>query len=150
MTSKIKNLQLDRQLCFALYTATNSIVRRYNELLSQYDLTYPQYIVMLVLWENEDVSIMHVMRELKMDSGSLSPVIKRLEKKGFLTKQRKHSDERIVSLNLTNKARQLHPFISEVQTQVACHTGLPSNAFFELLDKLNQLAASLDIKSERV
>jgi DNA-binding MarR family transcriptional regulator len=147
--SQFENLQLDNQLCFALYSATNSITRLYRSLLDDYDLTYPQYLVLLVLWEKDNVAIKEVMKRLKLDSGTLSPIIKRLQNAGLVEKVRSDKDERIVRLMLTDKSRQLEPAIAKVQEKVACQTGLSSSEFFELLDRLNQLASSLNQKEAK-
>lgn len=142
--SQFENLKLDRQLCFALYSATNSITRLYRGLLDDFDLTYPQYLVLVVLWEKDGIAIKEVMKRLNLDSGTLSPIIKRLQIAGLVEKVRTDKDERIVRLLLTDKARKLQPMIADVQNQVACQTELSSEEFFELLDRLNQLAASLN------
>lgn len=143
---EFENLKLDNQLCFALYSATNSITRLYRSLLDDYDLTYPQYLVLLVLWEKDGIAIKEVMKRLKLDSGTLSPIIKRLQTAGLVEKIRTDKDERIVRLLLTDKARKLEPLVARVQEKVACQTGLSSTEFFELLDRLNHLAASLNNK----
>jgi len=146
--SQFDNLKLDNQLCFALYTATNSITRLYRSLLDEYELTYPQYLVLLVLWEKDGVAIKEVMKRLKLDSGTLSPIIKRLQNAGLVLKERSEQDERIVRLSLTEKAKNLEPFIAQVQNKVACQTDLSSEDFFELLDRLNQVANSLNQKDD--
>ncbi len=146
--SQFENLKLDNQLCFALYSATNSITRLYRSLLDDYDLTYPQYLVLLVLWEKDDIAIKEVMKRLNLDSGTLSPIIKRLQNAGLVEKVRNDSDERVVRLLLTDKSRNLEPMIAEVQNQVACQTQLSSTEFFELLDRLNQLAKTLNNTKE--
>lgn len=137
------NLLLDNQLCFALYSATNSITRVYRQLLDEHDLTYPQYLVLLVLWEKDGIAVRDLMRRLKLDSGTLSPILKRLERAGMVNKQRNDIDERIVRISLTEKSKQLKPMIAEVQKQVACQTGLENKEFFALLQQLNQLADTL-------
>lgn len=141
------NLNLDNQLCFALYTATNAITRNYRQLLSAHDLTYPQYLVLLVLWEQDGVAVRDLMRRLKLDSGTLSPILKRLERANLITKHRNDNDERIVRILLTDKAQALQPHIAEVQAQVACQTGLGNEEFFELLDRMNGLAKTLSQKN---
>ncbi|GLP98956.1 MarR family transcriptional regulator [Methylophaga thalassica] len=146
--SNFDNLRLDNQLCFALYTATNSITRFYRSLLNDYDLTYPQYLVLVVLWEKDGIAIKDVMRQLKLDSGTLSPIIKRLQSAELVEKVRTDEDERVVRLFLTNKAKQLEPLIAEVQTKVACKTDLSSSEFFELLSTLNELTNSLNKREE--
>ncbi|EEF78545.1 MarR family winged helix-turn-helix transcriptional regulator [Methylophaga thiooxydans] len=147
--SQFENLKLDSQLCFALYTATNSITRLYRSLLDEYELTYPQYLVLLVLWEKDGIAIKDVMKRLKLDSGTLSPIIKRLQSAGLVHKERTDQDERIVRLYLTEKSKNLEPFIAEVQNKVACHTELSSEEFFELLDRLNKVATSLNQKNDK-
>jgi DNA-binding MarR family transcriptional regulator len=146
--SNFDNLRLDNQLCFALYTATNSITRFYRSLLNEYDLTYPQYLVLVVLWEKDGIAIKDVMRQLKLDSGTLSPIIKRLQSAELVEKVRTDEDERVVRLFLTDKAKQLEPLIAEVQTKVACKTDLSSSEFFELLSTLNELTNSLNKREE--
>lgn len=145
--SQFENLKLDNQLCFALYSATNTITRLYRSLLNEYELTYPQYLVLIVLWEQDGVAIRDVMHRLKLDSGTLSPIIKRLQIAGMVNKVRADKDERIVRLFLTDKAKQLQPYIAEVQHKVACHTDLDSESFFSLLNNLSDLAETLS-KSE--
>lgn len=147
--NEFNHLRLDKQLCFALYTATNSITRMYRTMLSDLDLTYPQYLVLLVLWEADGLSVNKVANQLKMDTGTLSPILKRLEKGGFLIKKRIDTDERIVRLFLTEQSKQIQPAVAEIQQKVACNTGLASDDFFELLDRLNQLAKSLSLKEAR-
>lgn len=147
--SQFDNLKLDSQLCFALYTATNSITRLYRSLLDEYELTYPQYLVLLVLWEKDGIAIKEVMKRLKLDSGTLSPIIKRLQNAGLVHKERTAQDERIVRLYLTDKSKNLEPFIAEVQNKVACQTELSSEEFFELLDRLNKVATSLNQKDDK-
>lgn len=147
--SQFDNLKLDSQLCFALYTATNSITRLYRSLLDEYELTYPQYLVLLVLWEKDGIAIKEVMKRLKLDSGTLSPIIKRLQNAGLVNKERTDQDERIVRLYLTEKSKNLEPFIAQVQDKVACQTELSSEEFFELLDRLNKVATSLSQKDDK-
>jgi len=147
--SQFDNLKLDNQLCFALYTATNSITRMYRSLLDEYQITYPQYLVLLVLWEKDGIAIKEVMKRLKLDSGTLSPIIKRLQTAGLVNKERTEQDERVVRLYLTEKANNLEPFIAQIQDKVACQTELSSEDFFELLDRLNKIANNLNQKDDK-
>lgn len=142
------NLKLDNQLCFALYSATNAITRFYRSLLNDLDLTYPQYLVLLVLWERDGIAVKDLIKRLKLDSGTLSPLLKRLEKAGLIEKKRMDLDERVVRVFLTTQAKKLEPKVAEIQNQVACQTGLADKEFFELLDRLNQLAASLNDREQ--
>lgn len=147
--AEYENLKLDNQLCFALYTATNAITRVYRQLLSEHNLTYPQYLVLIVLWEEEGVAVRDLMRRLKLDSGTLSPILKRLEKVHLITKSRTDLDERVVRIHLTEQAKQLQPLVANIQDQVACQTGLDSFEFFELLNRLNRLSDMLSKKEEQ-
>ncbi|AFJ01375.1 Organic hydroperoxide resistance transcriptional regulator [Methylophaga frappieri] len=141
--SKFENLQLDNQLCFALYSATNAITRVYRQLLADHDLTYTQYLVLLVLWEQDGVAVRDVMKRLRLDSGTLSPILKRLERGGLLTKKRNDSDERIVRIFLTKKSRDMQAEIADIQHQVVCQTKLNSSDFLALLGELESLTETL-------
>ncbi|MCX4189389.1 MarR family winged helix-turn-helix transcriptional regulator [Methylophaga sp. OBS3] len=142
--SEYDNLRLDNQLCFALYSATNAITRVYRQLLDEHDLTYPQYLVLVVLWEKDGIAVRDLMKRLKLDSGTLSPILKRLERAGLVTKHRNDIDERVVRIQLTDKSKQLQPLVAEIQKQVACQTNLNNEDFFALLNKLHQLADTLN------
>ena len=100
-------LKLDNQLCFPLYAAAREIIKQYNEPLSSLDLTYTQYITMMVLWEQNSISTKELGKKLYLDSGTLTPVLKCLEKKGFLTRARDKSDERMVICTLTHQGEAL-------------------------------------------
>lgn len=144
------NLKLDNQLCFALYSATNAITRFYRSLLNDLDLTYPQYLVLLVLWERDGVAVKDLIKRLKLDSGTLSPLLKRLEKAGLIEKKRMDLDERVVRVFLTPQSKKIEPQVAEIQHQVACQTGLSDKEFFEFLDRLNKLAVSLSEREENM
>lgn len=100
-------LKLDNQLCFPLYAVSKEIVRRYKPFLDEIDLTYTQYITMMVLWENKQMSVKELGEKLYLDSGTLTPLLKRLEQKGLLTRQRDSRDERILMVNITKTGEKL-------------------------------------------
>ena len=100
-------LLLSEQVCFPVYAFAKEIINQYRPLLDELDLTYPQYLVMLVLWEHEEQSVNHLGEKLKLDSGTLTPLLKRLELKGFVTRNRSTVDERIVLITLTEKGKLL-------------------------------------------
>ena len=102
-----EQLRLKNQLCFPLYAASKEIVRRYKPYLDPLDLTYTQYIAMMVLWEKETVSVRELGEGLWLDSGTLTPVLKKLEAKGFITRTRDASDERVVQIRLTKAGKAL-------------------------------------------
>ena len=147
--SKYKNLLLNNQLCFALYAATNTITRSYRSKLSQVDLTYPQYLVMLVLWESDGLSVKGLAQKLKLDSPTVTPLIKRLEKAGFLTRQRSEVDERVVNVFLTEQGNNLEHEVAKLQEKVACETELAEEEFIELRDTLHQLVDTMCTNMEK-
>src|SRR5512138_1029058 len=100
-------LMLDNQVCHSLYSAANAVVRAYRPLLEPLGLTYPQYLVMLCLWEQDGVSIVHLSRRTRLDSGTLTPLLKRLEAKGLLVRAQAPDDERQKVIGLTPAGRKL-------------------------------------------
>ena len=100
-------LRLDNQLCFALYSASLAMTKVYKPLLHAIGLTYPQYLVMLVLWEQDGAMVSEIGEKLRLDSGTLTPLLKRLEAAGFLTRLRAADDERRVNISLTSAGRAL-------------------------------------------
>ena len=101
------SLLLNEQLCFPLYALSREITGLYRPLLEELDLTYPQYLVMLVLWEQDGLAVCDLGSRLLLDSGTLTPLLKRLELKGFVTRTRCTDDERVVHLFLTDSGRSL-------------------------------------------
>ena len=100
-------LQLDNQLCFALYSASLAMTRVYKPLLDELGLTYPQYLAMLVLWERDDLMVSELGERLYLDSGTLTPLLKRLQSSGYITRVRAVEDERRVHITLTATGREL-------------------------------------------
>ena len=98
-----ESLLLDNQVCFPLYSASNAIIRTYRPLLDKLDLTYSQYLVMMVLWESDGISVKDIGATLHLDSGALTPLLKRLELKGYVVRARSESDERVTVLKLSNE-----------------------------------------------
>jgi DNA-binding MarR family transcriptional regulator len=101
-------LRLDRQLCFALYRASRAVVQAYQPLLAELDVTYPQYLVLLLLWEQDGVPVKALGQRLDLDSGTLTPLLRRLEARGLVTRTRSAADEREVLVGLTAAGRRLH------------------------------------------
>lgn len=100
-------LKLDNQLCFKIYASHRKITKEYKPLLDKINLTYPQYLVMLVLWETDNITVKDLGEKLYLDSGTVSPLIKNLETKNLVKKQRDLEDERVVYVNLTDKGQNL-------------------------------------------
>lgn len=107
MMEKSESLKLDEQICFPLYVLSKEITGLYRPILDELDLTYPQYLVMMVLWEEDGLAVSHIGEKLFLDSGTLTPVLKRLENKGFINRIRNKEDERVVQLFLTENGKNL-------------------------------------------
>ena len=137
------NLKLDHQLCFALYAATHALTRAYRGALERVGLTYTQYLVMLVLWEGDGISVGKIAHRLELDSATLTPMLKRLEVAGFVSRMRNSDDERIVEVRLTETGHQLQDEIARVQHKVACQTGLGNEEFCQLKDTLHRLVETM-------
>jgi len=116
-------LQLDDQLCFALYNASRALTRAYAPLLEPLGLTYPQYLVLLVLWERDGLPVKEVGERLALDSGTLTPLCKRLELQGLVERRRGEDDERIVRIFLTTEGRALRGKARKIPTELACRAG---------------------------
>lgn len=141
-------LCLEYQVCFSLYSAANAMVRAYRPLLDKLDLTYPQYLVMLVLWEEQGISVKTLGDKLFLDSGTLTPLLKRLESKGLVRRGRSELDERVRVLDLTPEGIALKSQASDIPHLMRCKVGgelSELKALKELCDKaLKQLHASVD------
>jgi DNA-binding MarR family transcriptional regulator len=135
-------LRLDAQLCFRLYTASRVVTRCYQPLLEALALTYPQYLVMLVLWEQDGLGVKAIGQRLMLDSGTLTPLLKRLEQAGLLKRQRRVEDEREVGIVLTEAGRALRERATTVPPSLLAAMGLE-------LDEVAQLGAMLDRLIER-
>jgi DNA-binding MarR family transcriptional regulator len=113
-------LKLDRQLCFALYSSSLAMTKLYKPMLDPLGLTYPQYLVMLVLWEADGLAVSELGARLSLDSGTLTPLLKRLEGAGFVQRRRDSNDERRVLLHLTGEGRALKLRAARLPQQVVC------------------------------
>ena len=107
-------LKLENQLCFPIYVCSKEIVKRYGDFLEGVDLTYTQYITMTVLWEHEEMNVKELGKYLFLDSGTLTPVLKKLEQKGFIVRKRDAKDERVLNVTLTEAGRQLRENLVEL------------------------------------
>ena len=140
---KHDNLKLDNQLCFALYSATHALTRAYRTALESTGITYTQYLVMLALWEGDNICVKTIADKLDLDSASLTPILKRLEAAGFIIKARSKADERVVEVSLTAQGRALQDEVANIQKRVACQTGLPLEEFNQLKGSLHKLVESM-------
>jgi len=116
-------LQLDDQLCFALYSASRAVTRAYAPLLEPLGLTYPQYLVLLVLWQRDGVPVHRLGQRLALDSGTLTPLLKRLAHQGLVERRRGEDDERVVRIHLTAAGRALRGKARKIPMALACRAG---------------------------
>ena len=136
---KFDTLKLSNQLCFPLYACSREIIKKYNSPLKGIGLTYPQYITMMVLWEKKEISVRDLGKELYLDSGTLTPLLKNMESKGLLTRQRSSKDERLLIVSITHEGEQLKEKALEVPPKMAaCVKLTPQEAqtLYNLLYKL--------------
>ena len=139
MADKYEALKLDNQLCFPLYACSKEIVRLYKPYLDKLDLTYTQYITMMVMWEMNEISVKDLGSKLYLDSGTLTPVLKTLEKKGYVTRARSKEDERVLIVTITDAGVALREEALEVPKQMqGCISLEPEDAYelYRLLHKM--------------
>ncbi|MEJ2888427.1 MarR family winged helix-turn-helix transcriptional regulator [Actinomycetospora aeridis] len=136
------DLLLEEQACFALYSASRAVTDVYRPLLAELGLTYPQYLVLLTLWESEPRTVRDVGAALSLDYGTISPLLKRLESAGFVERRRATRDERTVTVHLTDAGRALRARVTHVPRAIGCALGLDGRARRELVVLLRTLTAS--------
>jgi len=127
-----EQLKLENQLCFSIYTSSRLITRMYGKYLDKLDLTYLQYIVMMVLWENEIISVKTLGEKLYLDSGTLSPLLKKLENKKLISKKRNDNDERIVEVIISEKGKNLKNLAADIPENLFRDTGFSAEEYFKV------------------
>ncbi len=142
------DLRLDNQLCFALYAATHAITRSYRGKLGELGLTYPQYLVLLALMERPMMTSGALARALKLDAGTLTPLLKRLAAAGLVARERRAQDERVVEITLTQAGRALHDDLLRTREQVICRTALSGGELSTLRGALQALTESLSMADD--
>ncbi len=143
---KPTSLDLDRQICHSLYSAANALVRAYRPLLDALDLTYPQYVVMMSLWQRDGVIISELAHHTRFDPGTLSPILKRLQNKGLIDSQVARSDERRRMITVTGKGRSLRKFAERVPGQITCSVDLPMEEALQLKSLCEKLFNKLTLE----
>lgn len=118
-TMKYDILKLDNQLCFPIYVASREIIQSYNQYFGELDITYPQYLVLMVLWEEGEMTVNNIGKRLHLDSGTLTPLLKRMETKDLIIRNRCKTDERTVKINLTDKGKQLREKAVKIPSELA-------------------------------
>ena len=143
MTAK-DPLLLDQQLCFSLYSASLAMTQLYKPLLESMGLTFPQYLIMLVLWEHDGLTLKELSNRLRQDSGALTPVVKRLEAAGLVTRRRSAEDERNLSIELTTAGRALRDQAKGINSRVRQVCALGDAGLDDLRETLVMLRTRLD------
>ncbi|MFI0795596.1 MarR family winged helix-turn-helix transcriptional regulator [Micromonospora rubida] len=145
------DLVLRRQVCFALYAASRALTDVYRPILDEFGLTYPQYLVLLVLWERDDdaPTVSELGTALRLDSGTLSPLLKRLEAAGLLVRSRSARDERRVEVRLTGDGGALRERMGDVPLRVALATGLGEAELVALRDTLTRVTETIHRQKEQ-
>ncbi len=141
-------LKLSDQLRFATYSAAQAFNRVYKPLLDPLGITYPQYLVLLVLWEQDDIAVKEIGHRLFLDSGTLTPLLKRLQAAGIVQRTRDAKDERQVRITLTPKGRGLQAPVREAWDQVVCAVGLQPQEFETLKAQITRLRDTLHLNAE--
>ncbi len=136
-------LQLDQQLCFALYASSLAMTKLYKPLLEPLGLTYPQYLVMLVLWEADGISVSTLGQRLSLDSGTLTPLLKRLEAGALISRRRARDDERRVDIFLSDAGRALKAQALGIPPQLACASACSLDELVSLTRRLHELRKHL-------
>lgn len=136
-------LALDNQFCFALYSASLAMTKTYKPFLDKLGLTYPQYLVMLVLWQQDDVLVKAIGEKLFLDSGTLTPLLKRLESSSLIERTRDNADERQVRITLTREGRALKKKAQCIPQQVLSASGQSKQALEALRDQLSLIRDDL-------
>ncbi|BBB61622.1 MarR family winged helix-turn-helix transcriptional regulator [Undibacterium sp. TC4M20W] len=139
----INMLALENQFCFALYSSSLALTKAYKPMLDALGLTYPQYLVMLVLWEQDDVLVKDIGHALFLDSGTLTPLLKRLEANGMLQRHRDETDERQVRITLTPSGRELRNAALDIPQKILCASGQSKETLMELRSQLSDLRNEL-------
>ena len=137
-------LLLNNQLCFSLYAGSREIIRRYTPYLSPYGLTYTQYVVLRVLWEEDHITVSELGRRLFLDSGTLTPLLKKLEAAKYIVRERSKDDERAVIISLTDAGEYLKASFFDLPLKMFCQLGLSQDEALqlkELLDKMSRNTA---------
>ncbi len=142
-----ENIRLDNQLCFPLYALSRQITGFYRPLLEHLGLTYPQYLVMMVLWEQQSVSVKQLGQLLWLDSGTLTPLLKRMESSGLIARDRSPEDERLVIVSVTDKGRQLEADAEKIPAHIKCRLKMSDYEVITLRDYIKKiLVTTLETK----
>jgi DNA-binding MarR family transcriptional regulator len=138
------SLLLENQVCFTLYSAANAMIRAYRPMLNAIDLTYPQYLVMMVLWQHRRLTVTEMGEKLRLDSGTLTPLLKRLEAKELVSRTRSSEDERVRIISLTERGLALKEQAQTIPESLRCQIDMPPEQAQQLKNLCLELLALLD------
>lgn len=141
--NNFEDLKLDNQLCFSLYATSREVIKLYKPFLDRFNLTYTQYIAMLVLWEYEKSTVKEIGKKLHLDSGTLTPLLKKMESMELIKRYRDINDDRVVIVELSEKGRRLRNDITSVPKDMACKINLEKDEIKRLKDELDNLLERL-------
>lgn len=139
-----KELKLDNQLCFKIYSISKSIVRIYGPLLNEIDLTYPQYITMMVMWEHKKLSFKEISSRLKMKTGTLTPILNKLEDNGYLERVKDENDDRKIYIAVTEKGLEIEEKAKYIPKRIVENLDLSENDYHKYLSEFEALENKLD------
>ncbi|CAD0225050.1 MarR family transcriptional regulator [Chryseobacterium sp. D764] len=139
-----KTPKLENQICFPLYVIAKEITGLYRPFLDELDMTYPQYLVMMVLWEGDGLTVTHIGEKLYLDSGTLTPLLKRLESKGFISRKRKKEDERVVEVFLDEAGKQLQKKACEIPGKIQEKLGIQPEELLHLKDTVLKILNKIE------
>ena len=139
-----KTPKLENQICFPLYVIAKEITGLYRPILDELDMTYPQYLVMMVLWEGDGLTVTHIGEKLYLDSGTLTPLLKRLESKGFISRKRKKEDERVVEVFLDEAGKQLQKKACEIPGKIQEKLGIQPEELLHLKDTVLKILNKIE------
>ncbi|EFK35479.1 MULTISPECIES: MarR family winged helix-turn-helix transcriptional regulator [Chryseobacterium] len=141
-----KTPKLENQICFPLYVIAKEITGLYRPFLDELGITYPQYLVMMILWDGDGLTVSHIGDKLFLDSGTLTPLLKRLESKGFITRKRKKEDERVVEVFLDEAGRQLQQKACEIPGKIQEKLGIQPEELLHLKDTVLKILNKIENK----
>lgn len=147
--AEFENLHLNKHLCFALYTASHALVNTYSERLREVGLNYEQYLVMVLLWQHQQLSPQQLADKLNLDETTLKPIIKSLENASLVTSERSNQNDHAIVVSLTVQGTEIQHKTSQIQQKMACETGLTHLEHIELREKLDKLLDNFKTRIQR-
>ena len=136
-------LKIENQLCFPLYACSKEVIKKYKPFLDKVDLTYTQYVVMMVLWSEEEINVKLLGEKLFLDSGTLTPLLKKLESKGYINRKRSKSDERNLLISITESGKRLKDEVKDIPKEIGKCINLSDNEALQLYTLLYKVLKEL-------